>query len=255
MNAPSTFQSLMNDVFRPVLRRHVLVFFDDILIYSKDWDSHLQHLEEVLSLLVDHGLVVNKKKCSFAKKSVDYLGHLITCEGVAVDPSKVTSVINWPQPKNVKGVRGFLGLTGYYRKFIKDYGKIARPLTDLTKKDSFKWGVEAQKAFEELKQKLTSTPVLTLPDFSKPFVIECDASGVGLGAILMQDKRPIAYYSKALGTKNLTKSAYEKELMAVVLAIQHWRPYLLGRKFIVSTDQKSLKELMQQKIVTAEQQN
>jgi hypothetical protein len=115
--------------------------------------------------------------------------------------------------------------------------------------------MEAQKAFEELKQKLTSTLVLSLPDFSKPFVIECDASGVGLGAILMQDKKPIAYYSKALGVKNLTKSAYEKELMAVVLAIQHWRPYLLGRKFIVSTDQKSLKELMQQKIVTAEQQN
>jgi hypothetical protein len=255
MNAPSTFQSLMNDVFRPVLRKHVLVFFDDILIYSKDWGSHLQHLEGVLSLLAEHGWVVNKKKCSFGKKSVDYLGHLITCEGVAVDPSKVISVINWPQPKNVKGVRGFLGLTGYYRKFIKDYGKIARPLTDLTKKDSFKWGMEAQKAFEELKQKLTSTPVLSLPDFSKPFVIECDASGVGLGAILMQDKKPTAYYSKALGVKNLTKSAYEKELMAVVLVIQHWRPYLLGRKFIVSTDQKSLKELMQQKIVTAEQQN
>jgi hypothetical protein len=186
---------------------------------------------------------------------VEYLGHLITGDGVAVDPSKVESVTKWPQPKNVKGVRGFLGLTGYYRKFIRDYGKIAKPLTELTKKDNFKWGMEAQKAFEELKQKLTTAPVLTLPDFSKPFVIECDASGVGLGAILMQDKRPVAYYSKALGVKNLAKSAYEKELMAVVLAIQHWRPYLLGRKFIVSTDQKSLKELMQQKIVTAEQQN
>ncbi|KAK2383154.1 hypothetical protein QL285_070639 [Trifolium repens] len=115
--------------------------------------------------------------------------------------------------------------------------------------------MEAQKAFEELKQKLTTAPILTLPYFSKPFVIECDASGVRLGAILMQDKRHVAYYSKALGVKNLAKSAYEKELTAIVLAIQHWRPYLLGRKFIVSTDQKSLKELMQQKIVTAEQQN
>ncbi|MCH81353.1 retrotransposon protein, partial [Trifolium medium] len=255
MNAPSTFQSLMNDVFKPLLRKHVLVFFDDILIYSKDWNSHVKHLKEVLSLLNDHKLVVNRKKCSFAQKSVEYLGHVITGEGVAVDHNKVISVVQWPQPKNVKGVRGFLGLTGYYRKFIRDYGKIAKPLTELTKKDSFKWNEQAQLAFETLKKKLTTAPVLALPDFSKSFLIECDASGTGLGAILMQDKKPIAYFSKALGMRNLTKSTYEKELMAVVLAIQHWRPYLLGRKFVVSTDHKSLKQLMQQKIVTAEQQN
>ncbi|GAU37757.1 hypothetical protein TSUD_102730 [Trifolium subterraneum] len=202
MNAPSTFQSLMNDVFRHLLRN-------------------------------DHKLVANRKKCSFAQKSVEYLGHLITGEGVAVDPNKVVSVIQRPQPRNVKGVRGFLGLTGYYRKFIKDYGKIAKPLTELTKKDNFKWNDSAQLAFEMLKEKLTTAPVLALPDFSKSFVIECDASGV----------------------RNLAKSTYEKELMAVVLAIQHWRPYLLGRKFVVSTDHKSLKQLMQQKVVTAEQQN
>ncbi|MCH83302.1 transposon Tf2-1 polyprotein, partial [Trifolium medium] len=209
----------------PLLRKNVLVFFDDILVYSKDWETHLVHLGEVLE------------------------------EGVAVDPGKVISVLHWPQPKNVKGVRGFLGLTGYYRKFIRDYGKLARPLTDLTKKDGFKWGEKAQQAFDELKRKLTSAPVLALPDFTKSFVIECDASGGGIGAILMQDKKPIAYFSKALGVRNLTKSAYEKELMAVVLAVQHWRPYLLGRKFLVSTDQKSLKQLLQQRIVTAEQQN
>ncbi|CAJ2651205.1 unnamed protein product [Trifolium pratense] len=255
MNAPSTFQSLMNDVFRPLLRRHVLVFFDDILIYSKDWKSHMKHLKEVLELLAAHSLVANRKKCNFAQNSVEYLGHLITGEGVAVDPNKVISVLQWPQPKNVKGVRGFLGLTGYYRKFIRDYGKIAKPFTELTKKDSFKWNEKAREAFEVLKQKLTTAPVLAFPDFSKSFVIECDASGTGLGAILMQDKKPVAYFSKALGVRNLAKSAYEKELMAVVLAIQHWRPYLLGRKFVVSTDQKSLKQLMQQKIVTAEQQN
>ncbi|MCI07009.1 Ty-3/Gypsy retrotransposon polyprotein, partial [Trifolium medium] len=219
----------------------------------KDWNSHMKHLREVLELLRIHSLYANKKKCNFAQKSVEYLGHLVTGEGVAVDPNKVISVLQWPQPKNVKGVRGFLGLTGYYRKFIRDYGKIAKPLTELTKKDNFKWNEQAQLAFEVLKAKLTSAPVLALPDFSKSFVIECDASGTGLGAILMQDKRPVAYFSKALGVRNLTKSAYEKELMAVVLAIQHWRPYLLGRKFVVSTDQKSLKQLMQQKIVTAEQ--
>lgn len=143
MNAPSTFQSLMNDVFRSLLRKHVLVFFDDILIYSKSWETHVRHLEEVLSLLANHNLVANKKKCFFAQQSVEYLGHMITEHGVVVDPGTVASVMQWPQPKNVKGVKGFLGLTGYYMKFIKDYGKIARPLTELTKKDSFKWGVEA----------------------------------------------------------------------------------------------------------------
>lgn len=255
MNAPSTFQSLMNAVFRPMLRKGVLVFFDDILVYSSDWEKHLLHLEKVLQLLQQQHLTANKKKCQFAQDSVEYLGHLISAQGVAVDPSKVASVKSWPVPKNVKGVRGFLGLTGYYRKFIRDYGKIARPLTDLTKKDAFQWGAAAQNAFETLKGKLTTAPVLALPDFEKEFLIECDASGCGLGAILMQDKKPIAYYSKALGPRNLAKSAYEKELMAVALAIQHWRPYLLGRKFLVSTDQKSLKELLHQKIITGEQQN
>ncbi|MCH90591.1 RNA-directed DNA polymerase (Reverse transcriptase), partial [Trifolium medium] len=255
MNAPSTFQSLMNEVFKPLLRKTVLVFFDDILVYSKSWQEHLVHLEQVLKVLQTHGLVANKKKCQFGQQSIEYLGHLINGEGVAVDPNKVMSVTNWPIPKNVKGVRGFLGLTGYYRKFIRDYGKIAKPLTELTKKDAFVWSVEACRAFDSLKKSLTTAPVLALPDFSKEFIIECDASGGGIGAILMQSKRPIAYFSKALGIRNLAKSAYEKELMAVVLAIQHWRPYLIGRKFIVSTDQKSLKQLLQQRMVTADQQN
>ncbi|GAU31427.1 hypothetical protein TSUD_221980 [Trifolium subterraneum] len=185
---------------------------------NKGWDDHMKRLEEVLQLLDKHQLVANQKKCSFGRRTVEYLGHLINKDGVAVDPGKISSVVQWPTPKNVKGVRGFLGLTRYYRKFIKDYGKIAKPLTDLTKKDNFKWGVESQPAFEELKKQLSSAPILSLPNFDKEFVIECDASGV-------------------------------------VLAIQHWRSYLLGRKFIVSTDQKSLKQLMQQRIVTAEQQN
>lgn len=172
-----------------------------------------------------------------------------------MDPSKVQSITKWPVPKNAKGVRGFLGLTGYYRKFVQDYGKIARPLTELTKKEGFKWNSQAQQAFETLKARMISEPVLALPDFSQPFIIESDASGNGVGAILLQEGRPIAYFSKALSARNLAKSAYEKELMAIVLAVQHWRPYLLGRHFTVCTDQKSLRQLLHQRITTVDQQN
>lgn len=254
-NAPATFQALMNEVFRPLLRRGVLVFFEDILVYSQTWPDHLQLLSEVLHLLQVNQLVVNQKKSSFGRHSIDYLGHIIDSKEVSMDPSKISAVQQWPTPKTVKAVRGFLGLTGYYRKFIRDYGKIAKPLTELTKRDGFIWGPAAESAFNELKRALVTAPVLSLPDFSRTFEIECDASGRGLGAVLMQSRQPIAYFSKALSDKNLTKSAYEKEIMALVLAIHHWRPYLLGRHFTVFSDQKSLRHLLEQRITTIDQQN
>jgi hypothetical protein len=254
MNAPATFQSTMNDIFRPYLRQFVFVFFDDILVYSKNEEEHMQHLKLVLEVLCTHNFVANQSKCKFGCAAIDYLGHIISGEGVAVDPEKVRCIMEWPKPKNVKGVRGFLGLTGYYRKFVKDYGKIARPLTDLTKKDNFHWSELAQKAFDDLKTIMTTPPVLVLPNFSLPFEIECDAAGRGIGAVLMQNKQPIAYFSKALSDTNLTKSVYEKELMALVLAIQHWRHYLLGKAFVVYTDHRSLKHFLQQRISSPDQQ-
>ncbi|CAJ2649147.1 unnamed protein product [Trifolium pratense] len=254
MNAPATFQATMNDLFRPFLRKFVLVFFYDILVYSKTMSDHYTHLDQVLSMLLQNCFVANQKKCKFGCEFVDYLGHIISGKGVAVDPDKIKCVKEWPVPKNVKGVRGFLGLTGYYRKFIKDYGKIAKPLTELTKKDNFHWGQEAIDAFTKLKHIMTTAPVLALPNFELPFEIECDAAGRGIGAVLMQCKQPIAYFSKALSEGNLAKSVYEKELMALVLSIQHWRHYLLGKKFFVYTDHKSLKHFLQQRISSPDQQ-
>ncbi|PNY16937.1 retrotransposon-related protein [Trifolium pratense] len=254
MNAPATFQATMNDMFRPYLRKFVLVFFDDILVYSKNISEHQTHLRLVMSVLLDNCFMANEAKCKFGSTQVDYLGHIISGAGVAVDPEKIKCVIDWPKPRNVKGVRGFLGLTGYYRKFIKNYGKIAKPLTELTKKDNFKWGLEADQAFAEMKEIMTSSPVLILPNFEIPFEVECDAAGRGIGAVLMQKRQPVAFFSKALSDGNLAKSVYEKELMALVLSIQHWRHYLLGREFIVYTDHKSLKHFLQQRVSSPDQQ-
>ncbi|MCI05087.1 transposon Tf2-1 polyprotein, partial [Trifolium medium] len=177
MNAPATFQAIMNDIFRPFLRKFVLVFFDDILVYSANMADHENHLKQVLNVLMSNCFVANQAKCKFGCQQIDYLGHIISGAGVSVDPDKISCIIDWPEPKNVKGVRGFLGLTGYYRKFIKDYGKMAKPLTEMTKKDNFNWGPEASAAFKKLKLVMTTSPVLALPNFSLPFEVECDAAG------------------------------------------------------------------------------
>jgi hypothetical protein len=253
-NAPSTFQGLMNSIFKPFLRKFVLVFFDDLLIYSKSWEDHVRHVDKVLQLLKEQQLYAKPSKCFFGLKEVEYLGHIVYHEGVKVDPNKIKAMMDWPIPKTLKNLRGFLGLTGYYRKFVRNYGRIATPLTTLTKKDAFSWTPEATKSFEQLKEVMCKAPILTTPDFTKTFIVECDASGNGIGAVLMKEGRPLAFESRPLKGKDLHKPIYEKEMMEILHALKKWHPYLIGRHFKVKTDHDSLKYFLEQRLSSKEQQ-
>ncbi|XP_027083512.2 uncharacterized protein [Coffea arabica] len=210
-NAPTTFQSLMNHIFRDQLRRYVLVFFDDILIYSPSLEIHLQQVAEVLNLLQEHQLYAKKSKCSFAQTEVEYLGHIISGQGVRADHKKVEGMMNWPTPTSVKELKGFLGLTGYYRRFVKGYGATAKPLTILLKKDGFHWNEAADEAFQKLKLAMCSTPVLALPDFTKQFVVETDACYGGIGAKWLTKLLGLSYeiqYRK--GKENIAADALSR---------------------------------------------
>ncbi|XP_062093441.1 uncharacterized protein LOC133799440 [Humulus lupulus] len=244
----------MNQVFRPFLRHFVIVFFDYILIYSSNEEEHVTHLKQVLQLLREHTFFAKLSKCQFFQRTIEYLGHFISSNGVQADPSKVAAIVNWPIPRTLKQLRGFLGLTGCYRRFVAHYATIAAPLTELLKRDSFVWTTLAATAFTQLKKAMTDTPVLKLADFSKVFILETDASNVGIGGV-MQDGYPLAYFSKKLGPRFAGASAYIREMRAIVEAVSKWRQYLLGLHFIIRTDHKSLRELLTQVIQTPEQQH
>jgi hypothetical protein len=252
-NAPVTFQALMNEVLHDFIRHFVLVFFDDILIYSNSWSSHLQHVRSALQCLHEHKLAVKQSKCSFGAASVAYLGHVITAQGVTMDAEKVAAVQAWQTPCSVRAVREFHGLTGYYRKFIQSYGDIAGPLTQLLKHEAFCWTPAAAATFDSLKAVLTTAPVLQLPDFMKTFMVDCDASGSGFGAVLHQGGGPIAFFRRACAPHHAKLAAYERELIGLVKAVHHWRPYLWPRDFIVRTDHYSLKYLLDQRLSTISQ--
>lgn len=253
-NAPATFQCVMNEVFREHIGKFVCVFFDDILIYSETPETHVQHLKTVFQILKDNQLCVKLNKCAFAQDKVEYLGYVIGGEGVEADQSKIAAMTSWPTPTTVKSLRGFLGLTGYYRRFVRGYGIISKPLTNLLKKGAFHWTEETQAAFEKLKTAMCQTPVMGIPNFNKNFVVETDACMSGAGAVLMQEGRPLSFFSKAFSPRNMGLSTYEKELLAVVLAVNKWRGYLLGRPFVIKTDQEAIKHLLSQKITTLMQQ-
>ncbi|KAK1602195.1 hypothetical protein QYE76_018179 [Lolium multiflorum] len=246
-NAPSTFMRLMNHILRPLIGKSVVVYFDDILIYSKNLEDHVQHVREVLCILRHEKLFANLPKCHFAQNKLVFLGFVVSANGIEVDSSKVEAIHNWPTPTNVGQVRSFHGLAGFYRRFVKDFSTIACPLNELTKKNvPFVWGKAQQKAFDELKKRLTEAPLLVLPDFAKTFEIECDASGLGIGGVLMQNGKPVAYYSEKLDGARLNYPIYDKELYALVRVLEVWQHYLWPREFIIHSDHESLKYLKSQ---------
>ncbi|KAL4020667.1 hypothetical protein IC575_019448 [Cucumis melo] len=247
-NAPAVFMDLMIRVFKDFLDSFVIVFINDILIYSKTEAEHEEHLHQVLETLRANKLYAKFSKCEFWLRKVTFLGHVVSIEGVSVDPAKIEAVTNWPRPSTVSEIRSFLGLAGYYRRFVEDFSRIASPLTQLTRKGTpFVWSPTCESSFQELKQKLVTAPVLTVPDGSGNFVIYSDASKKGLGCVLMQQGKVVAYASRQLKIREHNYPTHDLELAAVVFALKIWRHYLYGEKIQIYTDHKSLKYFFTQK--------
>jgi hypothetical protein len=237
----------MNSVFMPELDKFVVVFIDDVLIYSKNEEEHAKHLRIVLTRLREHQLYAKFSKCAFWLEEIQFLGHVLSAKGIVVDPSKVKDILEWKPPTTVHQVRSFLGLAGYYRRFILDFSKIVKRITGLLKNDTkFDWSSKCNEAFEQLKVLLTTAPVLAQPDIEKPFDVYCDASGSGLGCVLMQEDRVIAYASIQLRWHEEHYPTHDLELAAVVHALKIWRHYLLGDICHLYTDHKSMKYIFTQ---------
>ncbi|GJV13685.1 putative reverse transcriptase domain-containing protein [Tanacetum coccineum] len=247
-NAPAVFMDLMNRVCKPYLDKFVIVFIDDILIYSKDEKEHEEHLKAILELLKKEQLYAKFSKCEFWIPKVQFLGHVIDSRGIHVDPAKIESIKDWASPKTPTEIRQFLGLAGYYRRFIEGFSKIAKSMTKLTQKGiKFDWGEKEENAFQLIKQKLCSAPILALPEGSEDFVVYCDASHKGLGAVLMQREKVIAYASRQLKVHEKNYTTHDLELGSVVFALKIWRHYLYGTRCTVFTDHKSLQHILDQK--------
>lgn len=241
MNAPAAFQSVMNKIFSKLLYKHCLVYLDDILVFSKSAADHAIHLKAVLDVLQANKLTVALHKCTLNQASVLFLGHIISSKGVATDPAKIAAMQQFPVPTDVSRVRSFLGTTNYFRRFVRKYAEIVRPLTNLLRHDAaFVWSSACQTAFDRIKELLTSAPVLALPDWRshKPFDMVCDASYEGVGGVLLQDGRPIAFESRKLIPAEAHYSPTELEMLAVVHCCKVWRCYIEGRDVRVYTDHK-----------------
>ena len=248
-NAPATFQRLMDRVYDGIAWKFVVVYLDDTIVYSRTFDDHLRHLNEVFYRIRKAGLRLNIEKCNFWMQRLPFLGHIIAPSGIAPDPAKIEAVQKIRLPRNVTELRSFLGLAGYYRQFIQNFSAIAKPLNRLLQKDEpYRWTHVQQEAFIELKNRLTAAPILAYPDFRKTFILATDASYYGFGATLSQldhnrKEHPIAYASKSLRKEEVNYGATELECAAVVWAIEHFHKYLGTTHFILVTDHSALKWL------------
>jgi hypothetical protein len=241
VNAPAAFQSVMNQIFASMLYKYCLVYLDDILIFSRDAASHEQHVRSVLDVLRTNRLTVALHKCHLNQAEVLFLGHIVSGAGIAVDPTKVAALQDFPVPTDVSQLRSFLGTTNYFRRFVRKYAEVVRPLTDLLKKDlAFAWSQECQIAFEHIKHLLTTAPILALPDWqsTEPFHMVCDASYKGVGGVLMQYGKPIAFESRKLTPAEDNYCPTDLEMLGIVYCCQKWRCYIEGRDVHVHTDHK-----------------
>ncbi|KAJ8353404.1 hypothetical protein SKAU_G00209710 [Synaphobranchus kaupii] len=248
-NAPATFERLMERVLAAVPRSRCVVYLDDLLVHASDFQQALANLTDVLAAIRQAGLRLNPKKCQLLRRETAFLGHIVSERGVATDPSKVAAVRDWPVPGNVGELRSFLGLASYYRRFVRDFATLASPLHRLTDKcRPFVWQEEQSMAFDQLRAALTEAPVLAYPDAQRPFIVDTDASNTGVGAVLSQEdedgERVVAYYSRALGKAERNYCVTRRELLAVVRALHHFRPYLQGSHFLLRTDHTSLTWLL-----------
>ncbi|MFS7973284.1 putative nucleotidyltransferase, Ribonuclease H [Helianthus anomalus] len=240
-NAPRTFMRLMNHVFWELIGKCVVVYFDDILIFSKTVEQHQQHLNQVFGVLRAQKLYGNKAKCHFFASEVLFLGYLISGSGIRMDKSKVEAITSWPIPKTLHEVRSFHGLASFYRHFIRNFSSIVAPITDCLKGTPFTWTTAATATFEDLKKRVTQAPVLALPNFQIMFQVECDASGFGIGGVLSQENRPIAFFSEKLNEARQKYSTYDKEFYAIIRSLEYWRHYLLPSEFVLYSDHQALR--------------
>ena len=260
-NAPASFQYLMNHIFRDVLDIYVIVYLDDILVFSNNEESHIQHVQTVLERLRQHQLFAKLEKCDFHTTHTEFLGYIISPRGVEMDPAKVKAVTQWPVPKNLKELQGFLGFVNFYRRFIVDFSALAKPLHELTRKDvRFVFEGPQMASFNSIKQSITSAPILRHFDPADPVVVETDASDYALGAIISQTdsagiSRPVAFMSRSLSPAELNYAVHDKEFLAIVSAFKEWRHYLEGssKPVVVHTDHRSLESFMISKQLTRRQ--
>jgi hypothetical protein len=253
-SAPAMFQSCMNHIFRDQLRKSILVFFDDILVYNKTWQEHMRRLDEVLSIMEAQSLYAKDSKCEFGMIELLYLGHIISAQWVQVHQEKIRAILDRPMPRNITEFRNLFGLCSYYRRFVWGFSHLGAPLTDLTKHGAFIWTEESWKSFDHMKEVMSTCPVLALLDFTLPFVLEFDAFDEGIGAVLMQGGHPIVFESRKISQTKRFYSIYDKEMLAIMHALTKFRQYFVGNKFVVKTNHNNLKYFLEQKDLSERQQ-